>query len=602
MMKAERPLKIIVTSMTRLVRKYGQRSADVHTQLERLARSDDKRGIDTHILYMDDTKSCKALKLKPSVKVTPQTCKAFIDAMYKAHQPAYIVLFGAGDVFPFIELTNPVKSEEDPDPHVPSDLPYACSGPFKTSPAAFKNPSRVVGRLPDLPGHDDGTYLPYVKKLVDTIIAHKPKDLKDYQDKFFALSAGEWQVSSETTASTVFGRHDGMLVSPPVVNTKLTAASLKPLAHFINCHGDLNDPTFTGQLGDEWPTALHEKDLHGRVQNGTMVAAECCYGAQLFNNTDEGRSIASSYLGLGAITFLGSSTIAYGDTHTQSCADHMCEYFMSYALQGASTGRAFLEARQKYLSKAGHLDGHEQKTIAQFILLGDPSIDLIKPPRQGSGEDTVSNRREKLVGKAAGLNASVQPARRLTKAPQPVSKAEVVRLMEEHGFAGVSPIVYQASGSPGPAKGRSKRKRTGKVYFRTYAKLVGRSTPTLPLRVSLKEYTAVPTVEDVMKKMSKRFLEPVLTPEFNKALAAAVSTALVAAVASGSKLKAAHASTVELAPTLSQKGPRAKAVNAGAVIMPAELVIEAPRRRSIKVLVVKEGEGGVLGWRTYTSR
>ena len=47
-------------------------------------------------------------------------------------------------------------------------------------------------------------------------------------------------------------------------------------------------------------------------------------------------------------------------------------------LDGASLGRAALTAQQKFISSGGHMGPHDLKTIAQFLLLGDPSIHPVK--------------------------------------------------------------------------------------------------------------------------------------------------------------------------------------------------------------------------------
>ncbi len=54
--------------------------------------------------------------------------------------------------------------------------------------------------------------------------------------------------------------------------------------------------------------------IDGMISNGTVVAAECCYGSQLYNSFAVGTDIpiCQSYLMQGAYAFWGSSTIAYG--------------------------------------------------------------------------------------------------------------------------------------------------------------------------------------------------------------------------------------------------------------------------------------------------
>ena len=107
-----------------------------------------------------------------------------------------------------------------------------------------------------------------------------------------------------------------------------------------------------------------------------MVAAEACYGGQL-ESISPSRSrlgICEVYLKNGAYGFVGSTTIAYGDLERNGDADLLCQFFLEGVLQGASLGRAFLEARQRFIREASPLDPAERKTLAQFNLYGDPSV------------------------------------------------------------------------------------------------------------------------------------------------------------------------------------------------------------------------------------
>ena len=154
-------------------------------------------------------------------------------------------------------------------------------------------------------------------------------------------------------------------------------------SHFINCHGAPGDFQFYGQSpNDDYPIAHTSTDIQGRVSEGTVVAAECCYGAQLFDPTNVGgkEGICSAYLRGKAYGFWGSSTIAYGPAKGNGQADFICQYFLKRILAGSSLGRAALEARQAFAQSGGHLDPFDLKTLAQFSLLGDPSIDPIDIP------------------------------------------------------------------------------------------------------------------------------------------------------------------------------------------------------------------------------
>jgi hypothetical protein len=58
----------------------------------------------------------------------------------------------------------------------------------------------------------------------------------------------------------------------------------------------------------------------------------------------------------------------------------MVMYFWEALLAGATTGRAVLEARLRYSRFANAGNAYALKTLAQFILLGDPSIQPVEGP------------------------------------------------------------------------------------------------------------------------------------------------------------------------------------------------------------------------------
>jgi hypothetical protein len=100
--------------------------------------------------------------------------------------------------------------------------------------------------------------------------------------------------------------------------------------------------------------------------------------------------ICNAYLGEGAYGFLGSTTIAYGPSTGQGQADLLCQFFVASVLDGASLGRATLEAWQHFVSRYSHTDPSDLKTAVQFLLLGDPSVQPVKAePHAFSGSKVV---------------------------------------------------------------------------------------------------------------------------------------------------------------------------------------------------------------------
>lgn len=153
------PDKVLVTNQGVLKSKYGAAySAVLVPALSALTTADKARGVTTLVVALDDAKAMKKYKGKPVTKATDvRQNKAAIDAVYKALDPAYLCILGATDVVPHQSLSNPISS--DGDATVPSDLPYACARAYSRRIEDFLQPTRVVGRLPDLTGGGNASYL-----------------------------------------------------------------------------------------------------------------------------------------------------------------------------------------------------------------------------------------------------------------------------------------------------------------------------------------------------------------------------------------------------------------------------------------------------------
>jgi len=428
-------LKVIISSKKNLQNKYGTSFNVVDKLLKNLVVSDGKRGITTQIVYIDDATSASKAGITKVTTVTRPSAKKAVDELYKKLNPAYITLFGADDVFPFQEIKNPAN---DDDTLVPSDLPYACDNAYSTDISKFTGPTRVVGRIPDIQGLAD---LEYLKITFNTIINYKKVKAEKLLN-YFAITADVWKKSTQQSLSNMFSNNTN-LKNCPIVVSPHASSDLKPLIHFYNCHGSPTDSKFYGQKGNNYPTAQHSLHLNGKISLGTIVAAECCYGAELYDPTNEGTrnwSIANTYFKNKAIAFTGSSTISYGPASGNGLADLITQYFIKNVINGSSTGRALLEARQKFLSVNGpHLDPYELKTLAQFYLLGDPSIQAIIEVASNSSSDTVDNRRLNLFNKGLNLAATIAPSERvdspLRKSKKVVTE-EIKNIFEQTGFSG----------------------------------------------------------------------------------------------------------------------------------------------------------------------
>lgn len=362
--------KLIVTNRSALAKKYGAAGwTAVQQALTRLRTADTKRGFTT-ILALLDAPAAGVPKVK-SASSARETKRA-IDALYKKYAaPDYVLILGGTDVVPHSVLKNPIVAGEDEDPDLPSDLPYACEAPYSTDVSDFVGPTRVVGRLPDIRGSNE------VKDFIKLIDA-AAKFSGTTGSAHFVISAAIWRGATQANAALAFGGTPTPEVVPPKGPGWPTPDLGAPL-HFINCHGADKDPNYYGQPANGarvYPDAHSPANLTGTVSAGAVVAAECCFGSQLYHPTGPlVLGISTTYLLEGAIAFLGSTNTAYGEsTAAKRCkADVLCTDFMGAIMKLATTGRALLEARQEYVKKAGILDPFDLKTLGQFLLLGDPS-------------------------------------------------------------------------------------------------------------------------------------------------------------------------------------------------------------------------------------
>lgn len=370
--------KVILTNRGVLTQQYGPAGVKkLDAALAKLIKADKARGLATKVLALDDAAAMKALKATPVEQAgDPQQNKDAVDAVYRALTPDYLVILGGPDVVPHQDLRNPMFSAgSDDDKFAWGDLPYACEAPYSRNAKDFIGPVRVVGRIPGVPG----------SRGLDLLLAHL-KTAKDWSSRpkagyltYLGISAAVWKGSTRLSLQNTFGSPAALKLSPPA-GPKWTNAELAALSHFINCHGAPSDFHFYGQQGNKFPEAHDASWINGKVYSGTVVAAECCYGGEIYDpaDTDGQMGICLQYLSGGAYAFLGSTTIAYGPADGNGAADLLCQFFLQRVLAGASTGRAALEARQKFVQNSPLTDPADLKTIAQFNLLGDPSIQPVE--------------------------------------------------------------------------------------------------------------------------------------------------------------------------------------------------------------------------------
>jgi len=370
--------KVIITNISALKTKYGKGVSAITKAVKDLIAADKKRGIGSILVALDDPVDMTGLSAAAVTNANdPRQNKDAIDAIFSKYSPDYVLIIGAVDVIPHQDLKNPVyQPGSDDDQLALGDIPYACDKPYSKNPEDFVGPTRVVGRLPDLTGAKDPAY---IVDLLATAAGYQADTSEAYSD-YFSVSAAVWSGSTEMSLDNLFGSNKKLNLSPKA-GPKWSSAVLGKRVHFINCHGAPASYQFYGQQGQQYPVAHDASLIKNNITEGTIVAAECCYGADLFDSfllTNGQIGICSEYLASKAYGFFGSTTIAYGPADGNGSADLLCQYFLKYVMDGASIGRAALQARQDFASAAGTLDPVDVKTLAQFNLLGDPSITPVK--------------------------------------------------------------------------------------------------------------------------------------------------------------------------------------------------------------------------------
>jgi Peptidase family C25 len=386
-------IKLSITHRATLVRKYVPAAlAKIDKAVEDWIAADAARGIKTVHVALDDAAAMRRLGV-PAVagKLTPLRTKRALDALARGLAPDYIVLFGGHDVVPHFVVPNPSldAATGDDDPDVPTDNPYACTRAYRArARESYLVPDRVVGRLADVPcapGQGDAAWLVAALR---TATAWTPRAREFYADAYVTC-CDAWRKAGEATVRYLGIPLADLMIAPPEVDA--AALSRRRLArplHITKCHGALLDARYSGQKGRSFPDILSSASLRAHAKPATLAAAMCCYGAQVFapddprNNTPGQWPIALAYLRGGAPGFMGATRIAWVGVSSMMCADWIVAGYLKKCLEGASLGRAMLESKQDYLQflqgQGQRPDTADEKTMIEFVLLGDPSIHPVK--------------------------------------------------------------------------------------------------------------------------------------------------------------------------------------------------------------------------------
>lgn len=412
--------KLIVTHRGRLVGKYGVSGADaIDGAVAALIAADAERALDTRYVHLDIAAEVEPFGVEPTpTNPTASDCKQVIDGICTALTADYLVLLGSDDVIPHFAVPNPARSPKsrDKDPHVPTDNPYASSQRFNLKRRrTYLVPDRVIGRIPDLPNvRDPKALLNYL----DAATTAAPLTAGDFALDLL-VCCDLWKDSGNACVAALGRQAADLFLSPPTVHdTSPLTARHQARLQMIKCHGSPFTPAFYGDNNTKKPEVLTTSSLLGRTADGTVVGAMCCFGAAVYDPANQRASqpgvpsIASTYLDQRASGFVGSTCVAYVGPTTMGAADVIVTRFLQNVMAGDSLGTAFLNSKQQFAADIGKAGRKfilmEEKTLLQFVLLGDPSLRPMIPDDLQETAATIP----KMAQRELALSAAERRSRR----------------------------------------------------------------------------------------------------------------------------------------------------------------------------------------------
>jgi hypothetical protein len=399
-------IKLSVTVKSHLEHKYDDVALKkINAAVQRWKEADAKRDIQTVHVAVDDPSKMhevwrnyfpKAPRVRSiSGKPTPVKIKRAIDDLWERLRPKYLVLFGGDDVVPMFKVPNPTlywrTDVSDWDRMLRTDNPYASSQAFDPQDIdSYLVPDRVIGRIPDMKGSRKRTDPTWLLEYLKTATSWESQSSAFYE-KTYAICTSESTAAAKECMQFISKPVSDLLISPPTHDTSTSARNrLSAPLHLIKCHGNRLDATFWGHDPDEnnkkkaWKRAITSTTLKACLKPATVVGTTCCWGAQIFSpdarhvRSHKKWPLASTYLRKGALGFVGATGRVWFGGDTMRFADYIVGDYVKWILRHASIGRALLESKHGYicyyLEGGGTADALDQKTMVEYVLLGDPSI------------------------------------------------------------------------------------------------------------------------------------------------------------------------------------------------------------------------------------
>lgn len=293
--------------------------------------------------------------------------------IYAVAIPDYLFIIGDVNTVPGMEWIN---DGDDEDYTVQSDLPYITldtDSPWSGKIFDFLTVT-AVGRLPTSPytGFSEAIhYLSFCERRqgVDPINA-------------YTLSTLTW----EATSHTVFDFLNPLFQTSPYVTCSTNYLNVPGYERLqpvdpkfnllgFNLHGGEGVSYWGGESVQDHPIAFHPSYLPVSSPNGYVICVEACYGANPVMEIDDTEPSALVFaMDNRCLAFVGSTRVAWGRVDGgMGNADIIAHVFCKEVNCGKEYGEAFLNSLTALCNSAGHLNGVNIKTLAEFNLYGDPS-------------------------------------------------------------------------------------------------------------------------------------------------------------------------------------------------------------------------------------
>lgn len=333
-----------------------------------------RSAIDTYVqgqggktLALDDQAEAALIGIPPALSADAGSLLIAIrSAVSAVAGTTSLLLMGNENVIPFFRLPNPVADRNvDPDSTVPSDNPY---GSCADTQAQYLAPPLPLGRIPFPVTGSAADALTYLEG------ANAYRAARLTRTGSAVITNADWSLFTQSAAASLPGPVD-FHVSPGYQLTD--PSNIQRGFAYANLHGFSGDGEWKGydSVQGQFFPVVSPSALQIQTLSGSVVFAENCYGAQIAGRTPA-NSCALALARQGA-AFIGASGLAFGSFLSPRMflqdADALASSFFSECATGATVGSALAKARADYLSDGSSTDAFKQKTLLQFLLLGDPT-------------------------------------------------------------------------------------------------------------------------------------------------------------------------------------------------------------------------------------